>query len=167
MRALASPYPGADLKSMGSPGDAGARGRPRARSSACPPADGAAGRPGGRHRGPSDRSLRDRLRAFGRSGGGALAVAGAVLALGLVGAVFSSTTQNPPNVYTAAQLDAYVPSAVTATRTSSTTCLVSWTPVASPPAGLTYDVTNGSGTTVVTGASGASATATVPSSPVR
>ena len=129
------------------------RGRARTRSSARPD--------GGRHRGATP-PLRQRLRTFGRSGAGALAVAGAVLALGLVGAVFSSTTQNPPNVYTAAQLDAYVPTAVTATRTSSTTCLVSWTPVSNPPSGMTYDVTDGSGTTVVTGASGTSATATVP-----
>ncbi|WP_088286682.1 fibronectin type III domain-containing protein [Kineosporia sp. A_224] len=111
-----------------------------------------------RHRGASDRSLRERL---GRAGVAALGVAAVALVIGVIGAVFSATTAGPPAVYTAGQLTSYVPTAVTASRTAATTCLVSWTPASGLPSGLTYDVTDGT-STVATGVSGTSASVTVP-----
>jgi alpha-tubulin suppressor-like RCC1 family protein len=86
----------------------------------------------------------------------------ALLGLGVVGAVFTSTTAGPPSVLSAGALTGWEPSAATATRTATTTCLVSWTPRSNPPTGLTYDVTDGTGTTVATGVSGTSTSITVP-----
>ncbi len=120
-------------------------------------------------------SRREALRAgslrrrFGDGGLAAvlmLGLAAAVLVLGLVGAVFSGTTAGPATTLTAGTLNGYVPTAVSASRTAATTCLVSWTPVASPPAGLTYDVTDGTGSTVATAVAGTSASVTVPASSV-
>ncbi|WP_088315818.1 fibronectin type III domain-containing protein [Kineosporia sp. R_H_3] len=115
-----------------------------------------------RHRGAPDRSLQERL---GRAGVAALGVSAVALVIGVIGAVFSATTAGPPSVYTAGQLTSYVPTAVTASRTAATTCLVSWTPASGLPAGLTYDVTDGT-STVATGVSGTSVSVTVPASAV-
>ena len=112
------------------------------------------------------RGLRGPASDTARAAGLTAALAFAVLVLGLVGAVFSSTSQNPGSSLTADALDAYVPTAATTSRTAATTCLVSWTPVASPPAGLTYDVTDGTGATVATGVAGTSASVTVPATAV-
>ena len=111
-----------------------------------------------RHRGAPDRSVRA---GAARAGAGALALGAAALLLGVIGAVFSATTSGPPAVYSAGQLTAYVPTAVTATRTAATTCLVSWTPASGLPSGMTYDVTDGT-STVTTGVPGTSASVTVP-----
>ncbi|MBI4944691.1 MAG: fibronectin type III domain-containing protein, partial [Actinobacteria bacterium] len=80
--------------------------------------------------------------------------------------LFPASTSGPPAVYSAGQLTAYVPTAVTASRTAATTCLVSWTPASGLPSGLTYDVTDGTGTTVATNVSGTSASVTVPAAAV-
>ncbi len=111
-------------------------------------------------------TLRRRLGDGGLAAVLMLGLAAAVLVLGLVGAVFSSTTAGPAATLTAGSLDGYVPTAVSASRTAATTCLVAWTPVASPPAGLTYDVTDGAGSTVATAVAGTSASVTVPATAV-
>jgi alpha-tubulin suppressor-like RCC1 family protein len=45
-----------------------------------------------------------------------------------------------------ARLDDWLPSAVTTSRITADTCLVSWTPHGSAPAGATYDITDGTST---------------------
>jgi len=78
---------------------------------------------------------------------------------------FTSVTGTPLNTLTAISLDPFIPATATASRTGVTSCLVSWTAsVASgPPAALTYDVTDGSGTTLATAVNGLSTTLTVTS----
>ncbi|MBK8077313.1 MAG: fibronectin type III domain-containing protein [Kineosporiaceae bacterium] len=88
--------------------------------------------------------------------------------LGLV-ALFSSPTQgaftaqtsNGGTTLSSAQLDPWVPTSVTTTRTAPTTCQVTWTPAAGLRAGATYDITDGV-TTLATGVSGTSTSVTVP-----
>ena len=84
---------------------------------------------------------------------------------GRASAVFTGQTASNSSL-TTASLDGWLPSVVTASRSSPTTCLVSWTENGSAPAGLTYDVTDGLGTTRDTAVSGTSTTITVPATPV-
>ena len=98
-------------------------------------------------------------------------VAVALLALAVVWAglsqvtvsAFSSVTGTPVNTLTAASLDPFIPASVTAVRASATTCTVSWTVSAAsgPPGSLTYDVTDGSGTTLATAVSGLTTSITI------
>lgn len=81
----------------------------------------------------------------------------AMVALPATSAMFSATTGNAGNTFAAASLDAWLPTAATA----ATSCLVSWTPVTGVPAGLTYEVSDGT-SAVATGLTTTSATITVP-----
>jgi hypothetical protein len=90
----------------------------------------------------------------------------AAVLVGVTGAWFSGITATPPNAFSAGQLDPWVPSSVTVSRTASTTCLVSWTPQPSPPPGLTHDVVDGGGATLASGVSGTSTSVTVPAGAV-
>ncbi|MFN8079042.1 MAG: fibronectin type III domain-containing protein [Kineosporiaceae bacterium] len=74
---------------------------------------------------------------------------------------FTAQTGNSGTALSAAQLDPWIPTAVTTSRTAPTTCQVSWTPASGLRAGATYDITDGA-TTLATGVSGTSTTITVP-----
>ncbi|MFN8078079.1 MAG: fibronectin type III domain-containing protein [Kineosporiaceae bacterium] len=74
---------------------------------------------------------------------------------------FTAQTSNGGTTLSAAQLDAWVPTTVTTTRTTPTTCQVSWTPAAGIHAGATYDITDGV-TTYATAQTGTTTTITVP-----
>ena len=89
-----------------------------------------------------------------------------VLLDGRASAVFTGQTANGGSSLTTASLTGWLPSAVTASRTTPTTCLVSWTANGSAPGPLTYDVTDGLGTTRATAVSGTSTTITVPATPL-
>ncbi len=78
---------------------------------------------------------------------------------------FSAQTSNAGTTLAAAQLDSWVPTAVSTSRTGATTCLVSWTPAAGLRAGASYDVTDGVAT-LASGVVGSSTTVTVPASAV-
>lgn len=81
---------------------------------------------------------------------------------GGIAAVFTGSSTNTGSTLALAQLDTYLPSAVTSSRTTSTTCLVSWTPAGGAPAGMTYDVLDGSNAVLLSAASGTSGSVTVP-----
>ncbi len=89
-----------------------------------------------------------------------------LLVLGATSATFTAQTSNSGNAFTAASLDSWTPLSASATRTGPTTCLVSWSARASPPATLTYDVTDGAGGTLATAVSGTSVSVTVPTSAI-
>ncbi|MFN8079041.1 MAG: hypothetical protein U0Q19_05700 [Kineosporiaceae bacterium] len=74
---------------------------------------------------------------------------------------FTAQTGNSGTALSAAQLDPWIPTAVTTSRTAPTTCQVTWTPAAGLRAGATYDITDGA-STLATGVSGTSTTITVP-----
>ncbi len=97
---------------------------------------------------------------------GALTALVLLLALGATSSTFTAQTSNAGNAFTAASLDSWTPLSVSATRTGPTTCLVTWSPRASPPATLTYDVTDGAGGTLATAVSGTSVSVTVPASAI-
>src|SRR5664279_4146066 len=86
-------------------------------------------------------------------------VVAALVALPATSAMFSATTGNAGNTFAAASLDAWLPTAATAVRTAATSCLVSWTPVTGVPAGLTYEVSDGT-SAVATGLTTTAATIT-------
>jgi alpha-tubulin suppressor-like RCC1 family protein len=81
--------------------------------------------------------------------------------MGVAEAAFTSSTSTDASLDLAG-LNSYLPTAATASRTGSTSCLVSWTPAAGVPAGSSYDVLDGSGTALTTGAAGTSVTVTAP-----
>ncbi len=86
----------------------------------------------------------------------------ALLTLTSTQGAFTSQTSSTGSTLTAAQLNAVLPTAVSATRTAATTCLVTWAAHGSVPAGATYDVTDGVGGTLATSVSGSSVPVTVP-----
>ena len=87
------------------------------------------------------------------AGVGVASFVAAMMMLSTVASTFSATTSGPPSTLSAQDLSAYVPTAVAATRTSATTCLVTWTPAAGTPPVVTYDVTDGAATNLAVGAS--------------
>ena len=82
------------------------------------------------------------------------------LLLAGAGAGFSGQTSTNASL-TATNLDAFVPTSVTASRTSPTDCTVTWTPASDVPPSAVYNVTNGAGQTLATGVSGTTTTVTI------
>ncbi|MBL8930298.1 MAG: fibronectin type III domain-containing protein, partial [Kineosporiaceae bacterium] len=78
----------------------------------------------------------------------------------LTQAAFTATTANAGSALTAADLDAWIPTAVTTTRTGPTTCQVTWTPTTGLRPGITYDITDGT-TTLASTQPGTTSTVTV------
>jgi hypothetical protein len=93
--------------------------------------------------------------------GGAVLAAVVVLMATTTQADFTAASANAGNSFTAANLDSWTPVSASASRTGPTTCLVGWSPRASPPASLTYDVTDGAGATLASAVSGTSVSVTV------
>ncbi|MBK7621525.1 MAG: fibronectin type III domain-containing protein [Kineosporiaceae bacterium] len=94
-------------------------------------------------------------------GGALLFVGFAALFSSQVQGAFTAQTSNGGTALSAAQLDPWIPTSVTTTRTTPTTCQVTWTPAVGLRSGATYDITDGV-TTYATGVSGTTTTITVP-----
>ena len=131
-------------------------------TSCCLDAGGTAGKSGAATADPAgprrDHRPRRRLLALTLSAG---AVVAFYALLGVAEAAFTSSTSTDASLDLAG-LNSHLPTSATASRTGSTSCLVSWTPAAGVPAGSSYDVLDGSGTALTTGASGTSVTVTAP-----
>ncbi len=87
-----------------------------------------------------------------------------VLPLGLGGAsaYYQGSTGGQPLLVATDDLDAYLPTAVSSTRTDPTTCRVSWTVSGSAPPGLVYDVRDGTGAMAASGVGAGPVSITVP-----
>ncbi len=94
-----------------------------------------------------------------------LLAAGLALALSAIGADFSAQTSSATSL-AGQDLTPFAPSSASASRTSGTTCQVTWTPAGSTPAAVRFDVFDGGGTTLASGINGTSATITVTSAAV-
>jgi hypothetical protein len=91
----------------------------------------------------------------------AVGLVAGVSMLGQAGATFGLATRTSATL-TGTTLDQYLPTEATAVRTSATTCRVGWTAATDAPAGLSYDLTDGAGGTLVTREAGPSTLLTVP-----
>jgi hypothetical protein len=78
-----------------------------------------------------------------------------------VGAGFSGTTTSDASFGMATLVD-YLPSSASASRSGSTSCDVSWSPIGGVPTPVRYGVLDGGGAVLASGISGSSVTVTVP-----